>query len=229
MRQHILLLLSGAVLLSGCATKNYVQEHVEPLQTKIDQVAQQVSQQGTELQQTQQDVEKNRTAISGVDEKATAADHRATDAINGVKQTQQEINLLRGVIVNFDAYKVTGQVVVLFPVNSAKLHDEDKFQLDQLASNTSSLKRYFIAVAGFTDQTGSAEYNLALSKRRADAVVEYLTVQRKVPFYQMRTIGLGEQELVDAGASREARALSRRVEVRIYSVDESNVAAASSK
>ena len=226
MKQRILLLLSGAALLSGCATKNYVHENVEPLQNKLDQVAQQVSQQGTELQQTQQDVEKNKTAISAVDEKATGADHRATDAINGVKQTQQEINLLRGVIANFDAYRVTGQVTVLFPVNSANLHNEDKYQLDQLAANTNSLKRYFIAVAGFTDQSGSADYNLALSKRRADTVVQYLAVQRKVPFYQMRTIGLGEQELVDAGASREARALSRRVEVRIYSVDESKVAAA---
>jgi outer membrane protein OmpA-like peptidoglycan-associated protein len=227
MKQRILLLLSGAALLSGCATKNYVHENVEPLQNKLDQVAQQVSQQGTELQQTQQDVEKNKTAISAVDEKATAADHRATDAINGVKQTQQEINLLRGVIANFDAYRVTGQVTILFPVNSANLHNEDKYQLDQLAANTNSLKRYFIAVAGFTDQTGSADYNLALSKRRADAVVQYLAVQRKVPFYQMRTIGLGEQELVDDGASREARALSRRVEVRIYSVDESKLTAAS--
>jgi outer membrane protein OmpA-like peptidoglycan-associated protein len=227
MRQYILLLLSGAAPLSGCATKNYVREKVEPLQTKIDQVAQQSSQQGTELQQIQQDIEKNKTAISAVDEKATAADHRATEAISGVKQTQQEINLLRGVIVNFDAYKVMGQVTVLFPVNSTKLQNQDKYQLDQLAANTNSLKRYFIAVAGFTDQTGSSDYNLALSKRRADAVVQYLAVQRKVPFYQMRTVGLGEQELVDAGASPEARAMSRRVEVRIYSIDESKLAAAS--
>jgi outer membrane protein OmpA-like peptidoglycan-associated protein len=225
MRRHILLFLYGGALLYGCATKTYVHENTDPLQTKLDQVAQDVKKQGTEIQQTQQDVETNKTAISAVDEKATAADRRATDALNGVKQTQQEINLLRGVVANFDAYRVTAQATVLFPVNSARLHDEDKLQLDQLASNTNSLKRYFIAVAGFTDQTGSPEYNPALSKRRADAVVEYLAVQRKVPFYQMRTIGLGEQELVDAGASRDARTLSRRVEVRIYSVDESKLAA----
>jgi outer membrane protein OmpA-like peptidoglycan-associated protein len=208
MRLYILLFLCGWILLYGCATKTYVHENTDPLQTKIDQVAQQVNKQGTELQQTQQDVETNKTAISAVDEKATAADRRATDALNGVKQTQQEINLLRGVVANFDAYRVTAQVVVLFPVNSARLHDEDKLHLDQLASSTNTLKRYFIAVAGFTDQTGSPSYNLALSKRRADAVVEYLAVQHKVPFYQMRTIGLGEQEL-------------------IYSVDESKLAAVS--
>jgi OOP family OmpA-OmpF porin len=227
MRQQILLLLGGAALLSSCATKNYVQENVDPLQTKLNQVTQQVNQQGTELQQTRQDVEKNATAISATDEKATAADRRATDAVNGLKQNQQEINQLRTVIANIDDYKVIDQATVLFPINSARLHDEDKQRLDHLVSNTNSLKRYFLAIAGYTDQTGSAAYNLALSKRRADAVVLYLAGQRNVPFYQMRTIGFGYEQLVDDGTSPEARAMSRRVEVRIYSFDEAKVAAAS--
>jgi outer membrane protein OmpA-like peptidoglycan-associated protein len=42
----------------------------------------------------------------------------------------------------------------------------------------------------------------------------------------MRTIGFGEEQLVDDGASRQARAMSRRVEVRIYSADDSKTAAA---
>ena len=225
MRQYILLLLSGVALLSGCATKNYVRENVDPLQNKLDQVSQQVSQQGTELQQTRQDVEKNSTAISATEEKASAADQRATDALNGVKQNQQEINQLRKVVADIDDYRVIDQTTVLFPINSAKLHDEDKQQLDHLVSNANSLKRYFLAIAGYTDQTGSAAYNIALSKRRADAVVLYLASQRSVPFYQMRTIGFGEDQLVDEGASSEARAMSRRVEVRIYSADDAKTAA----
>jgi OmpA-OmpF porin, OOP family len=228
MKHQILLLLSGAALLSGCATKNYVRENVDPLQNKLDQLAKQVSQQGTELQQTKQDVEKNSTAISATDEKATAADSRATEALNGVKQNQQEINQLRKVVGNIDDYKVIDQTTVLFPINSARLGDEDKQQLDHLVSNTNSLKRYFLAIAGYTDQTGSAAYNLALSKRRADAVVLYLASQRNVPFYQMRTIGFGEEQLVDEGISPEARAMSRRVEVRIYCADNAKVAAARS-
>lgn len=226
MRQYILLLLSGATLLSGCATKKYVRENVVPLQNKLDQVSQQVSQQGTELQQTRQDVEKNSTAISATEEKASAADQRATDALSGVKQNQQEINQLRKVVANIDDYRVIDQTTVLFPINSARLQDADKQQLDHLVSNTNSLKRYFLAIAGYTDQTGSAAYNIALSKRRADAVVLYLAGQRNVPFYQMRTIGFGEEQLVDDGASSEARAMSRRVEVRIYSADDSKTAAA---
>jgi OmpA-OmpF porin, OOP family len=226
MRRNFLLLLSGTVLLSGCATKDYVRDNVDPLQNKLDQVAQQVSQQGTDLQQTKQDVEKNSTAISAVDEKATAADQRATEALNGMKLNQQEINQLRKVVSDIDDYRVIDQATVLFPINSAKLHDEDKQRLDHLVSNTNSLKRYFLAIAGYTDQTGPASYNLALSKRRADAVVLYLAAQRNVPFYQMRTIGFGEDQLVDDGTSPEARAMSRRVEVRIYSADDAKVAAA---
>jgi OOP family OmpA-OmpF porin len=226
MRQHFLLLLSGTLLLSGCASKEYVHDNVDPLQTKLDQVAQQVSQQGTDLQQTKQDVEKNSTAISATDEKATAADQRATEALNGVKQNQQEISQLRKVVSNIDDYRVIDQATVLFPVNSARLHEEDKQRLDHLVSNTNSLKRYFLAIAGYTDQTGSTSYNIALSKRRADAVVLYLAGQRNVPFYQMRTIGFGEDQLVDDGTSPEARAMSRRVEVRIYSADDAKVAAA---
>ena len=228
MRQQIPLLLIGMALLSGCATKSYVRENVDPLQNKLNQVAQQVSQQGTELQQTKQDVEKNSTAISATDEKATAADQRATDTLNGLKRNQQEITQLRKVVANIDDFRVIDQTTVLFPINSARLRDEDKQQLDHLVSNTSSLKRYFLAIAGYTDQTGSAAYNLALSKRRADAVVLYLASQRNVPFYQMRTIGFGEEQLVDEGSSSEARAMSRRVEVRIYCADDATVAAASS-
>jgi outer membrane protein OmpA-like peptidoglycan-associated protein len=228
MKHQILLLLSGTALLSGCATKSYVRENVDPLQNKLNQVAQQVSQQGTELQQTKQDVEKNSTAISATDEKATAADSRATDALNGVKKNQQEIIQLRKAVADIDDYKVVDQTTVLFQINSARLRDEDKQQLDHLVSNTNSLKRYFLAIAGYTDQMGSATYNLALSKRRADAVVLYLASQRNVPFYQMRTIGFGEEQLVDEGISPEARAMSRRVEVRIYCADDAKVAAASS-
>jgi len=108
---------------------------------------------------------------------------------------------------------------VLFKFNSAELSPEDKQQLDQLASNTGSLKRYFIAVEGYTDTTGDANYNLQLSRRRADAVVVYLSAEKKVPFYQIRTIGLGENNLVDNGKTREARAKNRRVEVKIFSAD----------
>ena len=231
MTQKFLIAMLGATaLISGCATKGYVRQNVTPVQDKLNQVADQVNKEGTDLQKTQQDVAKNTQAISATDEKATAADRRAGDAMNRANQASdqaqkqaqkddQEFAQLRGVIANLDDYKVSNQAIVLFKFNSAELSPEDKQQLDQLASNTGSLKRYFIAVEGYTDTTGDANYNLQLSRRRADAVVLYLSTERKVPFYQIRTIGLGENNLVDPGKTREAHAKNRRVEVKIFSAD----------
>src|ERR1700730_1972494 len=227
MSQKFLIAMLGATaLISGCATKTYVRQNVTPVQDKLNQVSDQVNKVGADLQKTQGDVSKNTQAISATDEKATAADRRAGEAQTSAKQANdqaqkddQEIAQLRGVIANLDDYKVSGQATVLFKFNSADLSMEDKQQLDQLASNTGSMKRYFIAVEGYTDPTGDANYNLQLSRRRADAVVVYLSTQRKVPFYQIRTIGLGKNNLVDEGKTKEARAKNRRVEVKVFSAD----------
>jgi outer membrane protein OmpA-like peptidoglycan-associated protein len=223
-----------ATFVTGCATKGYVRNNVSPVQAKVDQVADQANKQGEQLQQTRQDVDKNTTAIAGVDEKATAADRRAGDALNRAgdalnrantvdqKATQntQQIASLRNTIINFDNYKVVRTATVLFPLNRATLKTEDKQQLDQLISQTSGLKRYFIAIEGYTDPTGDAAYNLELSKRRADAVVQYLAGERDVDFNRIHTIGLGEQKLVDEAKTRDARAKNRRVEVKVYSADD---------
>jgi OOP family OmpA-OmpF porin len=230
MRHRVLVLLATATFatfVSGCATKGYVRNNVQPVQAKLDQVAEQTNQQGQQLQQTRQDVDKNTTAIAGVDEKASGADRRAGDAMNRAQtadqkatQNTQEIAGLRNAITNLDNYKVVQTATVLFPFDRATLKPEDKEQLDQLVSQAGRLKRYFIAIEGYTDPTGDATYNLDLSKRRAEAVVQYLAGEKDVDFNRIHTIGLGEQKLVDQTTTRDARAKNRRVEVKIYSADE---------
>jgi OOP family OmpA-OmpF porin len=80
-------------------------------------------------------------------------------------------------------------------------------------------KRFYIAVEGFTDQTGNDAYNEALSKRRADAVVAYLVAQHDVPVYRIQMVGLGKDKPLDDAKTRAARAKNRRVEVTVYSAD----------
>ncbi len=225
--RSLIVLLGVAALFTGCATKNWVRGTVTPVQAKVDQVQDQANKQGTELGQTRQDVEKNTTAIAATDEKATGADRRAGDALNraGVadqKATQnaQQLSALRQSITNLENYKVVQQTTVLFPFDRATLQQEYKQELDQLVSRAGGLKRYFIAIEGYTDPTGDAGYNLELSKRRAEAVVQYLAGERDVDFNRIHTIGLGEQKLADTATTRDARARNRRVEVKIYSADE---------
>jgi OmpA-OmpF porin, OOP family len=123
-------------------------------------------------------------------------------------------------VANLENYKVTDMTTVNFGLNQAKLSADEKAKLDTLASSTSSHKRYFIAVEGYTDATGGADYNLALSRRRADAVVQYLAGEKNVDFNRIHMIGFGDMKPVDPDKTRAARAKNRRVEVKIYSADE---------
>jgi outer membrane protein OmpA-like peptidoglycan-associated protein len=224
-------MLAVGILVTGCATKKYVRNNVTPVQAKLDQVADQSNKQGEQLQQTQKDVQKNTTDIAATDEKATGADRRAGDAMTRAQQADtkatqntQQIASVRdtfgNAITNLDNYKVVQSATVLFPFDSAQLKKDEMAQLDQLISQTSSLKRYFIAIEGYTDTTGDPQYNVELSKRRADAVVQYLAGQKDVDFNRIHMIGFGEVKPVDEGKNKDARAKNRRVEVKIYSADD---------
>jgi outer membrane protein OmpA-like peptidoglycan-associated protein len=213
-------LVTGLVFLGGCATKKYVAQTVDPVSSKVNQVDQ-------NNQKTQKQLDETEPRISAADEKATAADARATDALGRAdaasKKSDQVRDQLRSElndrIADLDDYKAATPVTVLFKVNSATLSDDSKQQLDQMSQSVSSTKRYFIAIQGFTDKTGSAEYNLALSRRRAEAVQTYLVAQHNVPVYRIQIVGLGKEKPLNEQKTRDERQQNRRVEVTLFTAD----------
>lgn len=83
----------------------------------------------------------------------------------------------------------------LFAFDSARLTSEGKAKLDSLISEASRRKSEEITVTGHTDRIGSQEYNMDLSRRRAESVAEYM-VSKGVPARVIKTIGRGETEPV---------------------------------
>jgi OOP family OmpA-OmpF porin len=224
----ILTLAAGALLGSGCATKTYVKNSVDPVSNRVDQLANQTNQQGQTLDATKKDVQQNEQDISATRETAKAADARAGDAMNaasaaGAKadQANSAISELRNTVANLDDYKPASTVVVPFGFNKHVLSPDAKEELDKLGQAKNQWKRYFVAVEGFTDRTGTVSYNDELSKRRADAVVQYLVTKYDIPIYRIHEIGLGKEKPADDGNGRAANAKNRRVEVTIYSADSS--------
>ena len=104
-------------------------------------------------------------------------------------------------------------VPVHFAFNDANVRSEDSAALDRFASVVA--KHYpgsQVTVEGFTDPAGSSRYNLALSKRRADAVKGYVT-QKGVDASLVNAVGYGETRQVKRGAAKDAPGaeLNRRV------------------
>ena len=222
----VTLLAAGALVGSGCATKKYVKQTVDPVSNRVDQVAAQTNQQGQTLDATRKDVEKNEQDISATRETARAADARAGDAMNAANaagskadQNARALAELRNTVANLDDYKPASTVIVPFGFNKWNLTPEGKTELDRLAQTKDQWKRYFVAVEGFTDKIGSESYNDVLSRRRADKVTQYLVAKYDIPIYRIHQIGLGEDKPVDDGRGKAARARNRRVEVTVYSAD----------
>jgi outer membrane protein OmpA-like peptidoglycan-associated protein len=231
-------LATGAMLAGGCATKKYVRNTTAPVQAKVDQVGEQTATNSKQINDTRNDLkavdEKAQSGISAAQEKAATADQHAGDAMNKANaadqhaaqadqkadQAAQGLNQLRGVVANIDDYKLQTSATVAFNFDKSALSDDAKQDLDKLAQGVKADKRYFIAVEGYTDSVGSKQYNFELSKRRADAVVNYLVASQDIPIYRIHTIGLGEEKPVDEGRNRAARAKNRRVEVKVFSADQ---------
>ncbi len=212
----VVALILGTIWGTGCATKGYVRNQVQPVNAKVNQVQQQANKTDTSLQQTNQTVAQNGQELSATKEVANSADSRSTTALNQANQNTQQLGELRNVVANLDQYKVADQTVVHFGFNRDTLTTDAREELDKMATQVTSSQRYFITIEGFTDQIGPASYNEELSRRRANHVIVYLVGKKDVPLQRIYTIGLGKTKLIDNGRTRKARAESRRVEVTLY-------------
>ena len=103
---------------------------------------------------------------------------------------------------------------LLFPYDSAELTPAAKKRLDELgrALKGDALKDYAFEIAGHTDAAGDDGYNLALSRRRAEAVVGYLGRAHRVARSRLEASGYGETALAEPAEPTSPR--NRRVEVR---------------
>jgi outer membrane protein OmpA-like peptidoglycan-associated protein len=88
---------------------------------------------------------------------------------------------------------------------------------DVLNSVSLVLKEYdktILEVAGHTDNTGAADYNQALSERRAGSVAQYLE-SHGVNAQRVMTVGAGETHPIASNASADGRQANRRVELSL--------------
>lgn len=108
-----------------------------------------------------------------------------------------------------------------FAVNSAQIKPQFEPAYQKIASVLQDYPKSIIHVVGFTDSTGSANYNLGLSQRRAQAVARYLN-QQGVSKNRLMTEGRGESQPVATNKTAAGRRKNRRVEIVIKPIVKGN-------
>ena len=114
-----------------------------------------------------------------------------------------------------EGIKITFSSGILFDVDQADLKNKSQTELAKLSGILNKYADTNIMLAGHTDSTGSEEYNLGLSRRRAQSVADYLTTQNVDPA-RFAVEGYGKSDPVASNDTATGRAENRRVEVAIW-------------
>ena len=103
---------------------------------------------------------------------------------------------------------------VFYEIDSWQLKKESMSELNNLAILLSENKDVAIEIGGYTDSTGSAEYNITLSEKRALSVVNYL-ISKGVFAERLKYKGYGNTLPIGDNVTNEGRKLNRRTEAKI--------------
>lgn len=103
---------------------------------------------------------------------------------------------------------------ITFRTDSADINSSFYPVLNSVAKVLNKYSNSTVMVSGHTDSTGSADYNLALSKSRAQSVAAYLQGQR-VKSSRFEVLGMGSSNPIASNADAAGRAQNRRVEIKI--------------
>lgn len=229
-----------ALATSGCATKHYLTAQLAPVNAKVSALE----------TKTNDQADKEATDVSRLDEKLATTDHDVTQVAAAAKQAnasaaqanqlgqqnqsaiaanQSAIAANAASITTLDkamTYSLVAKGDVTFAFNKSNLGKTDEAALDALVLQVQSNPRAVFELIGFTDRVGGPDYNLTLSRRRAESVERYL-VRQGIPLRGIHIVGLGKEpvpaglladvQAVDPNATAaNSRRLARRVLIRIY-------------
>ncbi|MCB1042405.1 MAG: OmpA family protein [Acidobacteria bacterium] len=157
-------------------------------------------QQRDQLRQEQSHLEQEHARL--LDEKETLS-QRLEGALSQVADTRASA---RGLIVSLPD--------ILFDPNQAQLKPEAQVVIAKLAGILLVMRELTLQAEGHTDATGSADYNMSLSRKRAESVVSFLNAQG-IDASRMSFEGFGFTQPVADNETKEGRAKNRRVEMII--------------
>lgn len=176
-------------------------ERLQREKVDLERESQRLLMEKTALEQESLRLQQEKSALAG----------RLQSALSHVAETKDSV---RGFVVNLPD--------ILFDVNEASLKPEARLVLAKLAGILLIMPNQEALIEGHTDSTGSAEYNLDLSQRRAHAVLLFLQSQG-LNATRLRAVGFGMERPVADNSSADGRKRNRRVEIVISETHDSTL------
>lgn len=115
-----------------------------------------------------------------------------------------------------EALQRDGRVVirgVTFETDSAGLAGDSYASVTKLGTMMNDHPTLNVAVVGHTDNTGAFQYNMDLSQRRAQAIVQALQDDFDVANERLAAVGVGPLAPIDNNTTESGRSQNRRVEL----------------
>lgn len=134
---------------------------------------------------------------------AQAAELRAELVSTGVQVVEEQ-----------DSIRLIMPGNITFKTDSADINSSFYPVLNSVAKVLNKYSNSTVMVSGHTDNTGTAEYNLNLSRERAGSVASYLQGQG-VKSSRFEVMGLGYSNPIASNSTATGRAQNRRVEIKI--------------
>ena len=111
---------------------------------------------------------------------------------------------------------------VYFEVGRKGLTDEGKAQLAAQADMLKQHEDYGVLIQGYTDQQGSASYNLQLGMKRAETVKAEL-VNAGIAEHRIKAMSLGEEGVLCVDSSDVCRHMNRRVHLEVRKIGQEHM------
>jgi outer membrane protein OmpA-like peptidoglycan-associated protein len=209
MKSKMLVMIAGLIVafligLNGCATKKYVATEIATIDQKIASVS-------TEIEEAQKRIKEHDEKLATIGELITQHDSQFKKVD---EKFNEVITLIRGSLILKETLRSDE---VKFAFNSFELSPEAKAAIDRIIQKLIQENRgVYIEIQGHTDNVGPEEVNLALGRKRAEAVMMYLYKTYHIPLHRMAVVSFGSSAPIADNKTRQGRAKNRRVEILVY-------------
>jgi outer membrane protein OmpA-like peptidoglycan-associated protein len=203
---RIWLISAFTLAISGCATKDFVNEQVSGVNKRVDG---QNAELNSRIDRQSQELSRLYSGLDGrLNSQQSALEGTSKTAKEALERAVAAGKLAEGKFI----YETSLSSQIAFPFEGNKLTDEAQKALDEFAEKIKSQNRnVYIEIQGHTDNSGPEYTNLKIGEQRAEIVRRYLAMKHGIALHRMNAISYGESSPIADNKTRAGRIENRRV------------------